>query len=208
MQLMTDFLYACLKFDPLAIVQAGGYLAIAIFIFAESGLLIGIFLPGDSLLFAAGLVAGTGYLSYPVLVVIAVLAAIFGDTTGYWFGKNVGVNFFTREESFFFKRSYVDRTRAFYEKYGGRAIVLARFVPIVRTVAPIMAGIGKMRYGRFVSYNALGGFLWAFGMTSLGYFLGAIIPNSEHYILPLSLVIVALSFLPLAWNLLRGRKTL
>ncbi len=202
---MSQFLYACLKFDPLAIIQAGGYLGLIVFVFAESGLLIGIFLPGDSLLFAAGLVAGSGYLSYPLLLGLAVSAAIAGDSIGYWFGRNVGVNFFRREESLFFKRSYVARTKAFYARYGGRAIVLARFVPIVRTITPIMAGIGKMRYGRFLSYNAIGGLLWTSALISLGYFLGSALPGSEHYVLPLSLCVILLSFVPLAWNLLRKR---
>ncbi len=202
---MSQFLYACLQFNPLAIVQAGGYLGIIAFVFAESGLMIGIFLPGDSLLFAAGLVAGGGFLSYPLLLGAALLAAIAGDSVGYWFGRNVGVNFFRREESLFFKRSYVARTRAFYKAYGGRAVVLARFVPVIRTVAPIMAGIGKMRYGRFLAYNAAGGLFWTAGMISFGYFLGATLPNSERYVLPLSLGIIMISFLPLAWSLVRRR---
>lgn len=205
---VLNFLLACIHLDPLAIVRAGGYLGVAILIFAESGLLIGVFLPGDSLLFAAGLLAGGGFFAVGPLAAVVIIAAILGDSVGYWFGKNVGSNFFTKEESFFFRKSYVTRTRAFYKKYGGRAVVLARFVPIVRTVAPILAGVGKMEYARFVSYNALGGLLWGAGMTALGYTLGAAIPASEHYVLPISLGIIVLSFLPLAWNLLRGKKAL
>lgn len=203
---MLNFLLACIHLDPIAIVQAGGYLGVAVLIFAESGLLIGIFLPGDSLLFAAGLLAGTGFFAVGPLAIVVIVAAVLGDSVGYWFGKNVGSNFFSKEDSLFFKKEYVARTRAFYKKYGGRAVILSRFVPIVRTIAPILAGVGRMEYGTFVSYNAVGGFLWGAGMVSLGYFLGAILPGSEHYILPLSLGIIVLSFLPIFWNIARGKK--
>lgn len=205
---MLNFLLACIHLDPIAIVRAGGYIGVALLVFAESGLLIGIFLPGDSLLFAAGLLAGTGLFEFGPLAIAVIIAAIAGDSVGYWFGKNVGSNFFAKEESFFFKRDYVTRTRAFYKKYGGRAVALARFVPVVRTLAPILAGVGRMEYGRFVSYNALGGFVWGGGMVSLGFFLGTILPGSEHYILPLSIGIIVLSFLPLLWNLARGKRAL
>ncbi|MBI4065874.1 DedA family protein [Candidatus Kaiserbacteria bacterium] len=201
-----DFIYACINLDPIAIIKAGGYLGIAFIIFAESGLLIGIFFPGDSLLFAAGLLSAGGFLAPIPLIVIVVIAAIIGDSVGYWFGKNVGVNFFKRKDSLFFKQEYVKRTELFYQKYGGRAVVLARFVPIVRTIAPILAGIGTMKYSKFIRYNALGGLLWGAGMVSLGYFLGSIIPNSERYILPISLVIIIISFLPIFINLLNGKR--
>jgi membrane-associated protein len=205
---MLDFVYACINLDPIAIIRAGGYLGIAIVIFAESGILLGIFFPGDSLLFAAGLLSAAGFLSFGPLVLIVVIAAIVGDSVGYWFGANVGVNFFKRKNSFFFKQEYLKRTELFYQKYGGRAVVLARFVPIVRTIAPILAGIGSMNYATFLRYNILGGFLWGMGMISLGYSLGSIIPNSEKYILPLSLVIIVVSFLPILVNLARGKSAL
>ncbi|HET9641554.1 MAG TPA: VTT domain-containing protein [Candidatus Paceibacterota bacterium] len=205
---MMDFLLACAKLDPLAIVKTGSYLGIAIIIFAESGLLIGIFFPGDSLLFAAGLMSGVGFLSVAPLITFVVLAAILGDSVGYWFGANVGTGFFARKDSRFFKQEYLKRTELFYKKYGGRAVVLARFVPIVRTIAPILAGIGSMKYAKFLSYNAVGGILWGTGMTLLGYFLGTVLPDSEHYILPLSLVIVVISFLPIVINIIRGRRAL
>lgn len=205
---MLNFLLACIQLDPLAIVQTGGYLGIALLVFAESGLLIGMFLPGDSLLFTAGLLASGGFLEYAPLVAIITVSAILGDSVGYWFGANVGENFFSRPDSRFFKQEYVARTRAFYRKYGGRAIILARFIPIVRTLAPILAGIGSMPYSRFITYNVAGAFLWGVGMTSLGYFLGELIPNSEKYILPITIGIVVLSFLPIIWNIVRGRKAL
>lgn len=205
---MLDFLLACIHLDPVAIVQTGSYLGIALAIFAESGLLVGIFLPGDSLLFAAGLLSGAGFLAPLPLMLFVIIAAIAGDSVGYWFGANVGTSFFQRKDSRFFKQAYLKRTEQFYQKYGGRAVVLARFVPIVRTLAPILAGIGSMNYRTFLAYNALGGCLWGAGMISLGYFLGAIIPNSETYIVPMSLIIIVLSFLPIFINLARGKRAL
>lgn len=203
---MLDFLLACVQLDPIAIIKAGGYLGIAIIIFSESGLLIGIFFPGDSLLFAAGLLSAAGFLSLAPLIALVVISAVIGDSVGYWFGANVGVNFFKRKDSRFFKQEYVKRTELFYQKYGGRAVVLARFVPIVRTIAPILAGIGTMKYGTFLRYNVLGGTLWGAGMTLLGYSLGSVIPNSEHYILPISLVIIVISFLPILINIFNGKR--
>jgi len=203
---MLDFLLACIQLDPIAIIKTGSYLGLALAVFAESGLLIGIFLPGDSLLFAAGLLAAAGFLSIVPLALIVTAAAILGDSLGYWFGANVGVNFFKRKDSFFFKQEYLKRTERFYQKYGGRAVVLARFVPIVRTIAPILAGVGSMTYKEFLRYNMLGGALWGIGMTSLGYSLGSVLPGSERYILPISLVIIVVSFLPILINLLKGKR--
>jgi len=205
---MLTFLQSCINLDPIAMVKTGSYLGIAAVIFSESGLLVGIFLPGDSLLFAAGLLSAAGFLSFGSLVFVVVAAAILGDSVGYWFGANVGTNFFKRKDSFFFKQEYLKRTELFYQKYGGRAVVLARFVPIVRTIAPILAGIGSMTYGKFLKYNMLGGFLWGAGMVSLGFSLGSILPSSEKYILPISLVIIVLSFLPIFINFLRGKRAL
>ncbi len=203
---MLSFLSACANLDPIAMVKTGSYFGIAFLVFAESGLLVGIFLPGDSLLFAAGLLAGGGLLSLGSLVLVVVIAAIVGDSVGYWFGANVGVNFFKRKDSFFFKQEYLKRTERFYKEYGGRAVILARFVPIVRTIAPILAGIGSMTYRTFLSFNIIGGALWGAGMILLGFSLGSIIPDSERYILPISLVIIVVSFLPFFTNFLRKGK--
>lgn len=203
---MLDFLLACAHLDPIAIIKTGSYLGIATIIFAESGLLFGIFFPGDSLLFAAGLLAGTHYLGLAPLLVFVCLAAILGDNVGYWFGKNVGSNLFARKDSRFFKQEYLKRTERFYGKYGGRAVVLARFVPIIRTLTPILAGVGSMKYGTFLAYNAVGGVLWGIGMVSLGYLFGAIVPNSQHYVLPVSLLIILASFFPIVLNVLRGKR--
>jgi membrane-associated protein len=125
---------------------------------------------------------------------------------GYWFGANIGDNLFRRKDSRIFKQEYVGRTQRFFKEYGRRAVILARFVPIVRTLAPILAGVGKMRYARFVTYNAIGGILWGAGMVSLGFFLGALIPGSKNYVLPLSLVVIFVSFLPILINLSRGKR--
>src|SRR3989338_7991194 len=142
---MAEFLIACAQLDPIAIVKAGGIIGLALIVFAESGLLIGILFPGDSLLFAAGLFAASGFFNPIAMTFAVVCAAILGDSVGYWFGKNVGATLFSRPDSRFFKQEYVNRTQRFYAKYGARAVVLARFVPIVRTLAPILAGVGQMR---------------------------------------------------------------
>ncbi len=203
---MLDFLLACIQLDPIAIIKTGSYFGLALAVFAESGLLVGIFLPGDSLLFAAGLLAAADFLSVGSLIFVVVVAAIVGDSVGYWFGANVGVNFFKRKDSFFFKQEYLKRTERFFQTYGGRAVVLARFVPIVRTIAPILAGIGSMTYKEFLAYNMLGGMLWGAGMVLLGYSLGSVLPGSERYILPISLVIIVLSFFPILINVIRGKR--
>ncbi len=203
---MDSFITACIHLDPIAIIKAGGYFGIALFIFAESGILLGIFLPGDSLLFAAGLLSAGGFLSIIPLATLVVCSAIIGDSVGYWFGAKMGDALFSRKESRIFKQEYVTRTQKFFEKYGGRAIVLARFVPIVRTIAPVLAGVGSMKYSRFLSYNVVGGALWGAGMVALGYSLGSIIPNSEKYILPLSLTIVAISLIPILVNYISTKR--
>lgn len=205
---MLNFFLACIHLDPLAMIETGSYVGLAFLIFAESGLFIGIFLPGDSLLFAAGLLAASGFFILGPLIIVVVAAAIIGDSVGYWFGSEVGSALFKRKDSRFFKQEYLQRTELFYRKYGGRAIVLARFVPVVRTIAPILAGVSSMKYRVFLSYNMLGGITWGAGMTVLGFFLGSILPNSEKYILPLSLVIVVVSFLPIFINLAHNKRAL
>ncbi len=203
---MREFFYALTQFDVVAVLQAGGYVGIATIVFAESGILLGIFLPGDSLLFAGGLLSATGFFSFPLLITLVVVAAILGDSVGYWFGAHVGQKLFDRPDSWFFKKEYLTRTELFYQKYGTRAVILARFLPIIRTIAPILAGTGSMRYSVFLRANILGALIWGIGMTSLGYFLGAIIPESEKYILPLSLLIIVVSFIPFFIEVIRTRS--
>jgi membrane-associated protein len=203
---MLSFLMACIHLDPIMMVKTGSYIGIALIVFAESGLLVGMFLPGDSLLFAAGLLAANGYLSLGPLMLAVLSAAILGDSVGYWFGSRIGSTLFTRKDSWIFKREYLDRTEKFYAVYGGRTLILARFLPIVRTLAPILAGASKMHYGKFISFNLIGAFLWSIGVTLLGYGLGSAIPESEEYIIPIVLVIVGVSFIPVVLKLARGKR--
>lgn len=186
-------------------IRTVGYVGIFAIIFAESGLLIGFFLPGDSLLFTAGFLASLNppVFSLPVLLVGFFLAAVIGDSVGYAFGRRVGVKLFQRENSLLFDKKNILRAQAFYEKHGGKAIVLARFIPIVRTFAPIVAGIGTMHYPRFLAFNLAGGLLWAVGVTLAGYFLGSAIPDIDRYLLPIVILIVLLSVAPAALHLLR-----
>ncbi len=176
-------------------------------VFAESGLLIGFFLPGDSLLFTAGLLVSTTSLLPPLwlVVVLVVVSAIAGDQVGYVIGKQAGPKVFQRENSRLFRPEYVDKAYGFFEKYGGRAIILARFVPIVRTFAPVVAGVSKMHYRTFVAYNVVGGVLWGAGVTILGYFLGQVDFVAAHIELIL-IGIVVLSFIPIGIEVLRHRR--
>jgi membrane-associated protein len=175
-------------------------------VFAESGLLAGFFLPGDSLLFSAGLVAGLyARPNVFLLVVCAMVAAIVGDQVGYMIGTKAGPRIFRREESRFFRQEFVDRTSAFFDRHGARAIVLARFVPIVRTFTPVMAGVGSMRYRLFVTYNVIGGVLWATLATLLGWGLGKRFPKLENYLTPIAIVVIALSIIPMVFEVRRQR---
>ncbi len=177
-------------------------------IFAETGLLVGFFLPGDSLLFTLGMFVGSGDIDTPLGVVLPVvfIAAVVGNSTGYLIGRRVGPRVFDRPDSRFFKREYVDRTHAFFERHGGKAIVLAQFVPIVRTFTPVAAGVGRMNYRHFVTYNLIGALLWAVGVTSLGYWLGSFsfVQHNIEYIL---VGIVLVSVVPMVIEALRkGRE--
>lgn len=192
--------------DPTLLIQAGGYVGVGLAIFAESGVLIGLFLPGDSLLFTAGILAAAAYMDIWILVPLVVVAAILGDSAGYWFGKKVGTKLFERPNSRFFRQEYVARTEAFFRQHGAKSIVLARFIPIVRTLTPILAGVGTMPYSTFVSYNAIGGVVWGAGVTLAGFFLGKLIPGIDRYLLPIILFIVIVSFLPILREFLRKRK--
>ncbi|MEK7134718.1 MAG: VTT domain-containing protein [Patescibacteria group bacterium] len=198
---MSEFLHI----DLIALIQALGYLGLFAIVFAESGLFFGFFFPGDSLLFTAGLLASQGFLNVWVLVPLIISAAVLGDTVGYWFGAKVGPKIFTREDSFFFHTRHVERTRSFYERYGVKTIVLARFIPIVRTFAPILAGVGSMRYSVFLRYNLIGGILWGAGVTLFGYSLGAVIPGIDRYLLPIILLIIVVSFLPIVAEMVKNR---
>ncbi len=183
-------------FDLVSIIKAGGYFAVFGIIFAESGLLIGFFLPGDSLLFTAGFLSSQGYLDIRILAPLCFIAALSGDSFGYAIGKRLGPKIFTREDSLIFNKNHVARAQAFYERHGGKAITLARFTPVIRTFAPIVAGVGKMRYSAFLFYNTLGALIWAVGVSLAGYFLGNRFPGIDHYLLPIILVIMLTSIMP------------
>lgn len=182
--------------DLKEIIQTIGYAGVNFIIFAESGLLIGFFLPGDSLMVTTGLLASQGYFNIVIFLITAPLSAIFGDSVGYWFGKKVGPAIFKKEDTLIFRKSHVQKAHSFYEKHGGKTIIIARFIPIVRTFAPIVAGVAGMHYSKFLSFNIFGGLLWTLGMLLLGYFLGNIIPDVDTYLLPIIAVIIFLSILP------------
>lgn len=196
-----------LHIDLIALIKTFGYLGIFAIVFAESGLFFGFFFPGDSLLFTAGLLASQGLLNIWILVPLIILAAILGDNVGYWFGAKVGPKIFTQEDSFFFHKRHVERTHNFYIKYGAKAIILARFIPIVRTFTPILAGVGTMPYGTFLKFNLIGGVLWGAGVTFLGYFLGATIPGIERYLLPIVAGIIVISFIPIVVELIKSKRS-
>ncbi|MFG1778711.1 DedA family protein [Micromonospora sp. NPDC049048] len=193
--------------DPEVLISTFGLIGILVIVFAESGLLIGFFLPGDSLLFTAGLLTADGkYITYPLWLVclLITIAAIAGDQVGYAFGRKVGPALFRRPNSRLFKQENVLKAHDFFEKYGARSIVLARFVPIVRTFTPIVAGVSRMNYRTFVIYNVIGGVLWGTGVTVLGYFLGQI-PFVKANIEMILIGIVLVSVVPIAVELLRAR---
>ncbi len=196
-----------LQFDLEKTIQTIGYLGVFLIVFAESGLLIGIFFPGDSLLFTAGFLASTGVFDILLLASLCFIAAVIGDNVGYAFGKRYGPRIFNKEDSFWFHKKHLVRAEKFYEKYGGKTIILARFTPIVRTFAPIVAGVGKMDYKTFFFYNIVGGFLWAVGISFAGYFLGKSIPNVDKYLLPIVVVIILASLLPTILHLVREKLT-
>lgn len=194
-----------LHFDLATFIKAAGYIGVFGFVFAESGLLIGFFLPGDSLLFTAGILASQGFLNIWLLAIGSWLFAVIGDSVGYYFGRKMGPKLFTKEDSRFFHKDHLLRAQRFYEHHGGKTIVLARFLPIIRTFAPIIAGIGNMKYTSFIMFNILGGLLWAVGMSVVGYVLGNTIPNIDHYLIPIILGIIVVSALPTIIGLLRKR---
>lgn len=194
--------------DPAFLVATFGLLGVFAIVFAESGLFFGFFLPGDSLLFTAGLVASQGHFNVILLWLGCMVCAILGDSVGYAFGKKVGPRIFFREDSFFFHKKHIDRTRVFYEKHGKKTIILARFVPIVRTFAPILAGVGRMEYHTFLSYNIIGGALWSTLLIFLGYGLGTLIPSIDRYLLPIVLLIIILSFLPIVREWVKNRSAI
>ena len=199
--------------DLPALIQWAGYVGLALIIFTETGLFFGFFLPGDSLLVTAGLIAsgvleakGVSLNVYE-LGVLLTAAAILGDNTNYWIGRLTGPRIFTREESLFFRRKHVERAHAFYERHGAKTVVLARFMPIIRTFAPLVAGVAQMSYRTFLTFSILGGTLWIWSMLFIGYFLGRYLPGVERHVEAVILLVIFVSILPgiISWWRERGR---
>ena len=199
-----------LSLNPRDILESfGPWATIGLFliIFAETGLLIGFFLPGDSLLFTAGILASQGHLNIAVIAIGCFVAAVIGDQVGYTIGHRAGPALFRRPDSRIFRQKYVERTKEFFERHGPKTILLARFVPVVRTFAPVLAGVGEMDRRTFTTYNVVGAFIWGLGVTVAGYVLGeAIGENVDKYLLPIILVIIVLSILPPVIEALRERR--
>jgi len=204
---MIEFLKDTYHFitDVQGLIQWGGTLLICAIIFAETGLFVGFFLPGDSLLVTAGVFAASGHLSLFLLLSVVSLCAVVGDQVGYFIGRSTGDTLYRKEDSFFFRKKHLARAHDFYEKYGGKTIVLARFVPIVRTFAPAVAGAARMDYRRFVFFNVIGGILWVWSMVLIGYFLGSAIPGVSEHIETVIVIVVALSLMPGIIEWLRHR---
>jgi membrane-associated protein len=193
--------------NPTSLIETLGTLGLFAIVFAESGLLAGFFLPGDSLLFTAGLLASKGLMNLPIVMVGCFLAAVAGDQVGYVIGRRYGPAIFRRPNSRFFHQRNVERARVYFDEHGPKTVVLARFLPVIRTFTPMIAGVGGMEYTKFVRFNVLGGFLWAIGLTGLGYALGDVIPDIDKWLLPIVVVIGAISFVPVILELLRMRRT-
>jgi membrane-associated protein len=194
-------------FDLIPLIKAIGYFGILGIVFAESGLFIGFFLPGDSLIFTAGFLASQGFLNIWSLVCLVFIGAVAGDSFGYAFGKKVGPMIFKKEDSFLFHKDNLNKAKVFYEKYGGKAVILARFMPGIRTFAPILAGVGNMRYSKFLSFNIIGGALWGVGLPLIGYYLGNVVPNIDKYIVLIVLLIIFISVSPMIWHILKDKTS-
>ncbi len=198
--------------DLLEFIKWASIFGVTAIIFAESGLLVGFFLPGDSLLFATGFLINAGMLNMNIHVAVFVifLAAVLGDSVGYTFGRRLGPRLFRKRDARFFKQAYIQRAQAFYEKHGGKTIIIARFIPVVRTFAPIVAGAGKMSYRRFLTFNLVGAFLWTAGVTYAGFLLGKVFERAgiqiDNILLPIIFVIILLSILPPAIHILKDKK--
>jgi membrane-associated protein len=205
-----------LPFDLKEVIQAVGYVGLFAIVFAESGLFFGFFLPGDSLLFTAGFVASQGLFNLPLLMILLIIAAITGDSVGYWSGEKFGRRLFTNERSFWRNPKRLDAAHEFYEKHGGKAIVLARFIPAVRTFVPIAAGMARMSYRKFLFWNVMGGVGWVVSMTAGGYYLTDMIRSSlglaekdiDKVLLPVIFVIIVISALPAVWHMYSENREL
>lgn len=193
--------------DPTTLIQSGGLILIGAIVFAESGLLIGFFLPGDTLLITAGVFAAQAKLPLGWLLLIIVVAAVVGDNVGYSIGRGTGSRIFKKKDGVLFRQEYLQEAENFYEKHGGKTVTIARFVPIVRTFAPVVAGAAKMDRKKFMVYNVVGALIWGVSVTLLGYFLGSRIPNIDHYLLPAVIIAMLFTFSPPIIHILRDKES-
>ncbi len=197
---MFEFLHTI---DIVQVTKVMGYFGLAGIIFCETGLFLGFFLPGDSLLFSAGLLASQGFFNIAWLLPLLFIAAVAGYGLAYWIGRRLGNWLLKKPDSLWYKKRYLDEAHNFYERHGGKALIIGRLMPIIRTFLPIVAGMARMSYSRYSLYNILGGFIWCAGLSLLGYFLGNSIPHLEHYLLPIIFLIVFISLLPALWHLVK-----
>jgi membrane-associated protein len=194
-------------FNVKGLIEWGGTLLVCVIVFVETGFFVGFFLPGDSLLVTAGVFAASGHLHVSELLLLVPLCAIVGDQIGYWIGRKAGHALYQREDSLVFRKRHLQRAHEFYEKYGGKTVILARFVPIIRTFCPPVAGAAEMSYGRYVAYDVVGGLLWGGGMILVGYSLGRQVPNISENIHYVIAIVIFLSLLPPIIGVLRARST-
>ena len=196
--------------DPESIIQYGGFGLLLFVIFAETGLFVGFFLPGDNLVFIAGLLCSTKphlmNVSFPVLMISMTTAAVLGNMFGYWFGKKTGETLYTRKNSFFFRQSHVITTKAYYEKHGGKTLILGRFLPIIRTFAPILAGVIKIDFKQFMFYNVIGAAAWILSIGGIAYYLGQEFPQVENYLGYIFVTLIILTAIPILTAWLKNRK--
>ena len=191
--------------NPHTIIAVLGIIGVIGIVFAETGLFFGFFFPGDTLLFTAGFLASQHHISFIWLLIGTFIAAVLGDSVGYAFGKKIGPALFTKDDSLFFNKKHIARAQHFYENHGKKTIILARFLPIIRTFAPIVAGVGMMDYVTFISFNLIGAFSWTWLMLWLGYGFGSLIPNPDHYIIPAVILIIILSAVPTMREIMKKR---
>jgi membrane-associated protein len=191
-------------FNPSHLIESGGLALITLIIFAESGMMLGFFLPGDTLLISAGVFAAQGKLSLAALLILVSLAAIAGDNTGYHIGRTVGPRLFKKRDGLIFRHAYVEQSEKFFERFGSKTMLIAHFIPVIRTFTPIVAGVGKMSRARFAFFDAIGDCAWAILVTMLGYWFGSKIPNIDHYILLAVILATIFSFGPLVYHVIKA----
>ncbi len=201
-----DFSLITSVINPQHLVSTLGLIGVLSIIFLETGVFFGFFFPGDSLLFTAGFFASQGNLSIVALLIGTFVCAVIGDSVGYAFGKKIGPALFTKDNSVFFNKRHIAKAQHFYEQHGKKTIILARFLPIIRTFAPIVAGIGNMEYKTFLAFNIIGGLLWTWSMLLLGFLVGSVIPDPDRFILPIIILIIIISAIPTVREILKHRN--